>query len=171
MLMHVTYCGLVTRYGDIDLGQHWLRLWLVAQCTVTFICMQFHEIDKSPRGQWVKHLILLVLKPEYLGITRSILWLLMPWFMSPGDQQPWYRLRRILVFTRKVFNCLLHPSVEKLWKMQRYYNAMLCRQYLFLAATIYSTYLPVRTDAMELGNTTKVQLQCFKNTLFQRNSF
>ena len=26
----LTHCGLVTPYGDIDLGQHWLRKWLVA---------------------------------------------------------------------------------------------------------------------------------------------
>ena len=25
-----TYCGLVTPYGDRDMGQHWLRQWLVA---------------------------------------------------------------------------------------------------------------------------------------------
>ena len=26
----LTHCGLVTPYGDTYLGQHWLRLWLVA---------------------------------------------------------------------------------------------------------------------------------------------
>ena len=26
----LTHCGLETPYGDIDLGQHWLRQWLVA---------------------------------------------------------------------------------------------------------------------------------------------
>ena len=26
----LTYYGLVTLYSDIDLGQHWLRQWLVA---------------------------------------------------------------------------------------------------------------------------------------------
>ena len=25
----LTHCGLVTPYGDIDLGQHWVRSWLV----------------------------------------------------------------------------------------------------------------------------------------------
>ena len=31
MLLHkLTHCGLVTPYGDKDLGQHWLRKWLVA---------------------------------------------------------------------------------------------------------------------------------------------
>ena len=24
------HCGLVTPYGDLDLGQHWLRQWIVA---------------------------------------------------------------------------------------------------------------------------------------------
>ena len=32
-LINLTYCGLVMPYGDIDLGQHWLRQWLVAWCT------------------------------------------------------------------------------------------------------------------------------------------
>ena len=26
----LTHCGLVTPYGDMELGQHWLRQWLVA---------------------------------------------------------------------------------------------------------------------------------------------
>ena len=26
----LTHWGLVTPYGDMDLGQHWLKLWLVA---------------------------------------------------------------------------------------------------------------------------------------------
>ena len=29
-LIVLTHCGLVTPYGDRDLGQHWLRKWLVA---------------------------------------------------------------------------------------------------------------------------------------------
>ena len=34
--------------------------------------------------------------PSYLGLTRSISWLLMPWLLaSPGHQQPWYWLCRI----------------------------------------------------------------------------
>ena len=34
--------------------------------------------------------------PSYLGLTRSISWLLLPWLlMSPGHQQPWYWLCRI----------------------------------------------------------------------------
>ena len=34
--------------------------------------------------------------PRYLGLTRSISWLLMPWLLtSPGHQQPWYWLCKI----------------------------------------------------------------------------
>ena len=43
--------------------------------------------------------------PIYLGLTRSISWLLMPW--RPGHQQPWYWLCRIcrsLSYLRKNFN-------------------------------------------------------------------
>ena len=41
-------------------------------------------------------LTLNVRRPSYLGLTRSISWLLMPWLlMSPGHQQPWYWLCRI----------------------------------------------------------------------------
>ena len=29
-LCNLTHCGLVTPYGDKDLDQHWLMLWLVA---------------------------------------------------------------------------------------------------------------------------------------------
>ena len=45
---------------------------------------------------------------SYLGLTRSISWLLMPWLLtSPGHQQPWYRLCRIdrfLSYLRKDLN-------------------------------------------------------------------
>ena len=39
----------------------------------------------------LKGLTLNVRGPSYLGLTRSISWLLMPWLLtSPGHQQPWY---------------------------------------------------------------------------------
>ena len=38
-------------------------------------------------------LTLKVRGPSYLGFTRSISWLLMPWLLTlPGHQQPWYWL-------------------------------------------------------------------------------
>ena len=54
-------------------------------------------IDKiSQDNTTLRELILLVLKLEYSGITRSIPWLLMPWLQKePGHQQPWYWIFRI----------------------------------------------------------------------------
>ena len=50
--------------------------------------------------------------PSYLGLTRSISWLLMPWLLtSPGHQQPWYwlcRLWRAWSYLRKDFKYLCH---------------------------------------------------------------
>ena len=59
--------------------------------------------------------------PSYLGLTRSISWLLMPWLLaSPGHQQPWCwlcRIGRFLSYLRKDFNYLPHINVEKWHKM------------------------------------------------------
>ena len=75
------------------------------------------------------HLCLMVLPqqiydvrgPSYLGLTRSISWLLMPWLLTlPGYQQPWYwlcRIGRFLSYLRKDFNYLCHINVEKWHKM------------------------------------------------------
>ena len=67
-------------------------------------------------------LTLSVRGPSYLGLTRSISWLLMPWLLtSPGHQQPWYWLYRIcwsFSYLRKDFKYLCHINVEewhKLW--------------------------------------------------------
>ena len=58
---------------------------------------------------------------SYLGLTRSISWLLMPWLLtSPGHQQPWYWLSRIglfLSYLRNDFNYLCRINVEKWHKM------------------------------------------------------
>ena len=59
--------------------------------------------------------------PSYLGLTRSISWLLVPWLLtSPGHQQPWYwlcRIGRFLSCLRKDFNYLHRINVEKYHKM------------------------------------------------------
>ena len=56
--------------------------------------------------------------PSYLGLTRSISWLLMPCLLtSPGHQQPWYWLCKIYkswFYTRKDFNYLWH--VVSVWR-------------------------------------------------------
>ena len=60
--------------------------------------------------------------PSYLGLTRSISWLLMPWLLSsPGHQQPWCwlcRIGRSLSYLRKDFNYLCHIIVEEWHKME-----------------------------------------------------
>ena len=55
-------------------------------------------------------------KPSYLSLTRSILWLLMPWLLtSPWHHQPWYWLCRICSswsYLRKNFKYLCQIIVE-----------------------------------------------------------
>ena len=70
------------------------------------------------------NMILLTLNvqgPSYLHLTRSILWLLMPWLLtSPGHQQPWYWLYRIcrsLSYLREDFKYLCHINVDKWHKL------------------------------------------------------
>ena len=59
--------------------------------------------------------------PSYLGLTRSISWLMMPWLLtSPGHQQPWYWLYRICrpcSYLRKDFKYLCQINVEEWHKM------------------------------------------------------
>ena len=59
--------------------------------------------------------------PSYLGLTRSISWLLIPWLLtSPGHQQPWYWLCRIcrsFSYLRNDFKYLCHIDVEEWHKM------------------------------------------------------
>ena len=54
--------------------------------------------------------------PGFLGLTRSISWLLMPWLLtSPGHQQPWYWLCKICrcwSYLKKVFKYLCQINVE-----------------------------------------------------------
>ena len=61
----------------------------------------------------MKHLTLNVRGPSYLGLTRSISRLLMPWLLtSPGHQQPWYWLSRSWSYLRKDFKYMCHINVE-----------------------------------------------------------
>ena len=59
--------------------------------------------------------------PSYLGLTRSISWLLMPGLLtSPGHQQPWYWLYKICrscSYLRKDFKYLCQINVEEWHKM------------------------------------------------------
>ena len=62
--------------------------------------------------------------PSYFGLTKSILWLLMPRLLtSPGHQQPWYWLYRIFwsfSYLRKCFKYLCQINMEEWHKMQIY---------------------------------------------------
>ena len=64
----------------------------------------------------ITQLTLNVRGPSYLGLTRSISWLLMPRLLtSPGHQQPWYWLSiicRSWSYLMKDFNYLCHINVE-----------------------------------------------------------
>ena len=70
---------------------------------------------------FIRDLTLNVQGPSYLGLTRSISWLLMPWLLtSPGHQQPWYwlcKIGRFLSYLRKDFNYLRLINVEKWHKV------------------------------------------------------
>ena len=70
-----------------------------------------------------RRLSLNVRGPSYLGLTRSISWLLMPWLLtSPGHQQPWYwhcRICKSWSYLREDLNYmyLRRINVEKWHKM------------------------------------------------------
>ena len=97
---------------------HWFRQWLGAD-----------QATSHYRNQWwlvywciyvsfsLNELTLNVRGPSYLGLPRSISWLLMPWLLtSPGHQQPWYwlcRIGRFLSYLRKDFKYLCCINVEK----------------------------------------------------------
>ena len=74
-----------------------------------YCCITVSKINLNMRG------------PSYLGLTKSISWLLMPRLLaSPGHQQPWYWLCRIdrpLPYLRKDFNYPCHISLEEWDKM------------------------------------------------------
>ena len=72
---------------------------------------------------YIRDLTLNVRGLSYLGLTRSISWLLMPWLLaSPGHQQPWYWLcgiDRSLSYSTRNFNYLCHINVEE-WHKCKY---------------------------------------------------
>ena len=75
-------------------------------------CLGLNELTLNVRGL------------SYLGLTRSISWLLMPWLLtSPGHQQPWYWLYRIcrsFSYLREDFKYLCHINVDEWHKMWVY---------------------------------------------------
>ena len=84
--------------------------------------MVSHWLSPYPGWSYIHNnrksdLTLNVRGPSWLGLTRSISWLLMPWLLaSPGHQQPWHWLCRIggsLFYSRRNFNYLCLISVEE----------------------------------------------------------
>ena len=56
----LTLCGLMIPYGDIDMGQHWSRQWLVAwwhqvirRTKIESLLMRFFDIHPRAISQWV----------------------------------------------------------------------------------------------------------------------
>ena len=97
------------------------RLVFQAEVFSTTCSISLFRNDKRCKIHYVfqtklSMLTLNVRGPSYLGLTRSISWLLMPWLLtSPGHQQPWYWLCRICrswSYLRKDFKYMCHINVE-----------------------------------------------------------
>ena len=100
------------------------RLYLSLPCNYNCLCIFCNKTNANTfvvgfysSFFWTRN----VRGPSYLGLTRSISWLPMPWLlMSSGHQQPWYwlcRIGRFLSYLRKDFNYLRRINVEKWHKM------------------------------------------------------
>ena len=92
----------------------------IKHCCVICSGHYFNALSPGRYGCNVE-LTLNVRGPSYLGLTRPISWLLMPWLLtSPEHQQPWYwlcRIGRFLSYLRKDFNYLRRTIMEKWHKM------------------------------------------------------
>ena len=64
---------------------------------------------------------------SYLGLTRSISWLLMPWLLTwPGHQQPWYWLYRICR-SFSYWGRILSKCVIAMWRSFSYWGRILSK--------------------------------------------
>ena len=74
-------------------------------------------VGESEGGQKYKKRLNLTCGKSYPGLTSSLSWMLLPWFLaSPGHQQPWYWLLipgRSFPYTGKNFKYLRHINVEE----------------------------------------------------------
>ena len=116
----------------------WLDTLCIASVNRLFIQSNLSSVDSKPLSETIqlivswtprsklqcssKHngsifLTLNVWGLSYLGLTRSLSWLLMPWRRK---EQPWYwqcRISRFLSCLRKDFNYLRRINMEKWHKM------------------------------------------------------
>ena len=94
--------------------------WYQQTLTLKFSLFEnipFVLMEKEFSVTYTSQLITLNVRgPSYLGLTRSISWLLMPWLLtSPWHQQPWYwlcRTCRSWSYMRKDFKYLCHIDVD-----------------------------------------------------------
>ena len=82
----LTHCGLVTLYGDMELGQHWLRKWLVAW---RHQAITWTNVDLSLVRSINIHLRAISPEIPQLSITRITLKTTYPKFYSnsPGANE------------------------------------------------------------------------------------
>ena len=99
-MQHLTHCSLVMPYGDIKLGQHWYRWWLVAWwhqaitwtkttihqwCLVELTWEQFHR-------NWSRYLFLTGVWKLQFKNTATFAW--SQWFSSdPGNR--WHEMVKV----------------------------------------------------------------------------
>ena len=100
--------------------------WLMPSNYKFVFMLSSHLVYVLMTSSQVTLLTLNVQGPSYLGLTRSISWLLMPWLlMSPGHQQPWYWLYRIwrsFSYLRKDFKYLCHMHNVPDWTCATWSN-------------------------------------------------
>ena len=72
--MHLTHCGLVMPYGDINLGQHWLRKWLVVW---QHRAITWTNVGLSSVGPYDMHLIISqeILKNSFKNMNKKVTFL------------------------------------------------------------------------------------------------
>ena len=59
------------------------------------------------------------MRPEYSGLTRSITWLLISWFLvSQGNQRLWHSQSAKWIFLSSLCNLNHNFSVDELWEIQ-----------------------------------------------------
>ena len=92
MTHYLTHCGPVTRYGDIDLGQHWFRQWLVAwrhqaiayNINVAFTSMGFYGKFTRSIHESLTHNMFgdYTFKITNITISPRDQWVNAPWYSS-----------------------------------------------------------------------------------------
>ena len=92
---------------------HYLNQWWLVYRHIS-VSLGLDELTLNVRG------------PSYLGLTRSISWLLMSWLLaSPGHQQPWYWL-----YVEWVGPCLIWQRISTTCVISMWRNDKKC-EYMF----------------------------------------